>query len=120
MQIMNFPYWPKRVVQGVGTSKEIINEFKAFCGNKCIFFTDDTLLNESLTQDMIESIKSAGYVVNVFSDIEQNPSDRSVAKATEHMTRFNPDFVVYYGGGSVIDLGKAANVVYTHGGVVHD
>lgn len=120
MRITNFPYWPKRVVQGAGTSKEIINEFKTFCGNRCIFYTDDTLLNKSQTQDMIESIKRAGYVVNVFSDIEQNPSDRSVAKATEHMTRFNPDFVVYYGGGSVIDLGKAANIVYTHGGAIHD
>lgn len=44
MRITNFPYWPKRVVQGAGTSKEIINEFKTFCGNRCIFYTDDTLL----------------------------------------------------------------------------
>jgi alcohol dehydrogenase class IV len=120
MQISNFPFWPRRVVQGVGVSKDIVKEFKVFGGSKCIFFTDDTLLSENLTQELIQLIKDAGYIVDIYSDIEQNPSDNSVARATKHLSRINPNFVVYYGGGSVIDLGKAANVLYTHGGEVFD
>ena len=120
MQFTNFPYWPKRIVQGAGMSKEIVNEFNIFGGNRCIFFTDNTLLNESLTQELVAIIKNAGYTIDIYNDIEQNPSDNSVAMAAKHMSHFKPDFIVYYGGGSVIDLGKAANVVYTHGGAVHD
>lgn len=58
--------------------------------------------------------------VYIYDDVEENPSDICVKKAVTYMHQIKPDVLIYYGGGSVIDLGKAANLIYTHGGQIHE
>ena len=120
MEIVNAPYWPNLIIQGCNTSKHLATYTHNFSGNRCIFFTDQILFRENHTQEVIANLHENGYNVAVYCEIEQNPTDTTVEKAVKFMRQTQPHFVIYYGGGSVIDLGKAANVLYTHGGKIHD
>lgn len=120
MKTKNALYWPKSIIQGAGSSESIVTYCRSFSGNRCIFFTDRNLLKMSAVQDMLRKLRNAGYVVEIFSDVEENPSDQLVKEVVTRMSDFRPDFIVSFGGGSVIDLGKASNLVYTHGGKVGD
>lgn len=120
MSINVFPYWPKKVVVGPGAALRLAEEAKNFSGNRIIFFTDRGLADLPKTQEVIGALEAAGYSVDKYFDLEANPTDLSVHKAVDHMHATKPDIMVCYGGGSAIDTGKAANVVYTHGGRVHE
>jgi len=114
------PFWPRKIVLGEGTALKIVDQVKAFEGNKIIFFTDKGLVDLPKTKAVIKSLENGGYVVDVYCDLEANPTDLSVHKAVKYMHDTKPDMMVCYGGGSPIDTGKAANVVYTHGGEVYE
>jgi len=120
MSIVEFPYWPKRVIAGIGTVERIPNEILKLSGKRVVFFTDSNINALPFTKKIITSISDAGFVIDVYTEIEENPSETSVHTAAKYMFEFKPDIVVYFGGGSVIDLGKAANLIYTHGGIINE
>lgn len=113
-------YWPRNAVVGVGAMRTIAEEADRLekKGKKILFFTDEGLIKLDHTQECISILKKAGYEVDIYSNIEANPSDITVHKVVDYMKEHTPDLLVYYGGGSPTDTGKAANVVYTHGGKV--
>ena len=115
-----FPYWPNKIIIGCGARKRVLDEIRKFKGNSVFFCTDKNLLDLPMTYEFINHIKKSGVRVYTYSDIEENPSDCCVEKAVECIKKFKPDVFVYFGGGSVIDLGKAANLVYTHGGQINE
>lgn len=120
MSINAYPYWPRKIVVGAGSALKLADEAKLFEGKKIIFFTDKGLVDLAKTKEVVQALVDAGYSVDVYCDLEANPTDLSVHKAVDHMHETKPDIMVCYGGGSAIDTGKAANVVYTHGGRVHE
>jgi alcohol dehydrogenase class IV len=120
MPIIEFPYWPKKIIAGIGTVEKIPNEILKLSGKRVIFFTDPNLNALPSTQNIVRSISDAGLAIDVYSEIEENPAVTSVHAAVKHMSEFKPDITVYFGGGSVIDLGKAANLIYTHGGIINE
>lgn len=120
MSINAFPYWPKNIVVGPGAAMKIADYIKDYEGKSVIFFTDKGLVDLPKTKEVVKALENAGYSVDVYCDLEANPTDLSVHKAVDHMHQTKPDIMVCYGGGSAIDTGKAANVVYTHGGQVHE
>lgn len=118
MSISTHAYWPKKVVVGAGAALTIPEECKAFEGKKVIFFTDKGIVNLPKTKEIIQALEDGGYTVDVYCDLEANPTDITVHRAVDHMKDTKPEIMVCYGGGSAIDTGKAANVVYNHGGKV--
>ncbi len=52
--------------------------------------------------------------IEVFSDVEPNPSTNTVYKGTEMMANFKPDTVIALGGGSAMDAAKAMWMFYEH------
>ena len=120
MSISVHTYWPKRIVVGAGAALRLADEARRFKGEKIIFFTDRGLVDMPKTLEAVQALRGAGYAVDIYCDLEANPTDKTVHKAVEHMKETRPELMVCYGGGSAIDTGKAANVVYTHGGTVHE
>jgi acetaldehyde dehydrogenase/alcohol dehydrogenase len=50
----------------------------------------------------------------IFSDIEPEPSIETVMSGAERMRKFQPDFIIALGGGSVMDAAKAMWLFYEH------
>lgn len=117
---VNAPYWPRQIIQGVGASQNTAEKLKTFFGPKCVLFTDKTILKQKFIKEIIETLEKNTCNVIIYNDIFPNPTDISVKKAVEFISDVKPDFFLCIGGGSVIDLGKAVNVLYTHGGTIYD
>ena len=52
--------------------------------------------------------------VDVFSDVEPNPSTNTVYKGLERFVDFQPDVIIALGGGSAMDAGKIMWLMYEH------
>lgn len=52
--------------------------------------------------------------IEVFSDVEPDPSSNTVYKGTERMVEFNPDTVIALGGGSAMDAAKGMWMFFEH------
>ena len=52
--------------------------------------------------------------IEVFSDVEPNPSTNTVYAGTKMMVDFQPDTVIALGGGSAMDAAKGMWMFYEH------
>ena len=114
--IGTYQVWPKKLIIGSGSIKQLDNEIRAMNKNRIILFTDEGLREMPIIDEIASGLRSADFDVLLFSDIGPNPTDTMVENAVSKMKEFLPDVIVCVGGGSPIDAAKAANVVYTHGG----
>lgn len=77
--------------------------------------------------EVAKTIKGAVLVTNLdkfgvefFNEFSTNPTTKHVHALVERMNQFSPDVVIGVGGGSTIDVSKAANLVHTNGGIIED
>lgn len=59
-------------------------------------------------------LKDAGMEVELFENVEPDPSVETVMKGAEAMKKFQPDWIVSMGGGSPIDAAKAMWAFYEY------
>lgn len=88
--------------------------------SRVVVITDRVMKDLPLVAGMVDRLRSEGISVSIFGEIGPNPVEEMVHNAAAFMKEVKPEIIVCLGGGSPIDAGKAANVVYTHGGVVND
>ncbi len=60
------------------------------------------------------------HEVRLLSGVSSDPSILSVNAALETVRKIQPDWVIALGGGSVLDTAKAASLLASHPGDVHD
>lgn len=65
-------------------------------------------------------MKASGIEVEVFTDVEANPSVATVDKATEAYKKAGATSIVAFGGGSPMDVAKAVGVLAKYGGEIGD
>ena len=59
-------------------------------------------------------LKEAGIEVELFENVEPDPSVETVMKGAEAMRKFDPDWIISMGGGSPIDAAKAMWAFYEY------
>ncbi len=59
-------------------------------------------------------LKEAGMEVELFENVEPDPSVETVMKGAETMRKFQPDWIIAMGGGSPIDAAKAMWTFYEY------
>ena len=101
-------------MKGLG---KIINDLDK---RRVVVITDNDIKSLPFIADTVDLLKSEGIEVSLFSDVGSNPTVEMVDNAAAFMKEEKPDAIVCIGGGSSIDTGKAANVIYTHGGSAAD
>ncbi|MFM7114819.1 MAG: iron-containing alcohol dehydrogenase family protein [Planctomycetota bacterium] len=107
-----------RLVSGAGCLGELP---KVLAGKRSIsIFTDSGLRNAGHPQRATSLLESAGHRVAVFDSTEENPDSRHVESARDFIASVRPDAIVAIGGGSSMDLAKAANLIHCCGGRVGD
>lgn len=76
-----------------------------------LLVTDATIVNLGLIDKTYKMLKESGKHVEVFSDVEADPSYNTVLAATDICKRLNCELVIGFGGGSSLDVAKLVSVL---------
>lgn len=102
---------------GDGLSKDFSSELAALGVSNALVISDATLAKKGLLGPVVDGIKNGGVqVVGPFTDVPANSSLKVVRQVADLAIKNAADGVIAFGGGSVLDTAKAANIIITHGG----
>jgi acetaldehyde dehydrogenase/alcohol dehydrogenase len=81
-------------------------------GQRALIVTDPTMVKLGYADRVAYYLKQANLAVEVFSDVEPDPSTDTVKRGVAFMRKYQPDVIVSLGGGSPIDAAKAMWLFY--------
>ncbi len=81
---------------------------------RALVVTDGFLYNNGYADSTINTLKSHGVEVDVFYEVEADPTLSIVRKGVNLCNSFKPDVIVALGGGSPMDAAKIMWVMYEH------
>jgi alcohol dehydrogenase len=99
---------PREIYYGAGALKSVTNVL----GKRVLVVTDSGVKAQGLADKLEEIIKGQGADLAVFDQVEPDPSRETIGKILVQAQDFQPDLLIGFGGGSSIDAGKAAWVLY--------
>lgn len=79
---------------------------------RAMIVTDPTMVRLGFVHKVTDYLEQAGMDVEIFSDVEPDPTTETVYRGVELMRRFQPDVIVAFGGGSPIDAAKGMWLFY--------
>jgi alcohol dehydrogenase class IV len=79
-------------------------------GRRASIITDETMVKD--VDPLVGTMKDAGVMVDVWDGAKPEPWLEIASTASEALRNFDPQIIVAFGGGSVIDTAKAAWVLY--------
>ncbi|MGO9310004.1 MAG: iron-containing alcohol dehydrogenase family protein [Spirochaetia bacterium] len=113
-------YTPTRILVGEKTLSQIGDQARRL-GKKALLVTGRTSMKSSgYTARVSRFLEQAGLRVEVFDQVDSNPSRETVKSGGELATRAKIDLVVGLGGGSALDVAKGIALVAAHGGDIWD
>ncbi|MEE1057644.1 MAG: iron-containing alcohol dehydrogenase [Acutalibacteraceae bacterium] len=102
---------PRDLYHGKGS----LQELKNLKGSKAIVVVGGGSMKRfGFLQQAVDYLKEAGMEVQLFENVEPDPSVETVMKGAAVMTEFQPDWIVAMGGGSPIDAAKAMWAFYEY------
>ena len=107
-------FLPPRIEFGDGAIQNLGDHVKAFDGKKPFLVSDAGVINAGILAKAIDALEASGLSYTLYSDIEPNPTDISVAHGVETYKTDACDVVIAVGGGSVMDAAKAIRLLTTH------
>ncbi len=110
---------PRQVLFGAG-QRRALGAVTAALGSRALVCTDARFGGTREFAELIRLLRDAGLRVTVFDEVLPDVPVHQVRQAAQLAARVEPDVVVGMGGGSCLDLAKAAAVVLTHGGEASD
>jgi len=96
---------------GRGQAKHSCKEIFKQLGSRILFITDKGLISLGLTNPTIEELKKMGSVVEIFDDVEADPSQKTLLKAIDTGKKFKATGVIGFGGGSSMDVAKLSALI---------
>ncbi|MCT8266362.1 bifunctional acetaldehyde-CoA/alcohol dehydrogenase [Afifella sp. JA880] len=81
---------------------------------RCLIVTDKFLFESGAVSETISLLKNLGLEVEVFYEVNADPTLETVRKATSLANAFKPDVILAQGGGSPMDAAKIMWVMYEH------
>ena len=109
---------PQNIIVGAGTMAKVPECAKKLGGSHAMLISGPTLRKMGIVDKAADYLKEAGMQVDIFTDVEANPSVTTVEKATEAFKETGADFIVALGGGSPMDVAKAVGVTAKFGGSI--
>jgi len=93
---------------------------RTILGKRALIVTDKNIVKLGLADLVCKELKEANIEYKIFEDVEPDPSLDTVRKAAKMAEGYNPDWIIGLGGGSCLDAGKAAFLVYCVPGLEPD
>ena len=103
---------PKSVYFRRGCVVEALKELEG--SKRALLVTDSYLFRNGHADQIIALLKDRGLEVEVFFQVEADPTLAQVRKGVEIAAAFQPDVIVAFGGGSPMDAAKILWVMYEH------
>lgn len=118
---MVFPFrLPEVIYLGKGAIENLSNEVKKFNATRVLLITDAGVQKAGLDKQVIEIIERGGAQVEVYADVEAEPSTDTVDRVGQLVRENSYQLLVGLGGGSPMDVTKGASVLATNGGSIKD
>lgn len=111
---------PTRIVFGVGKIAELGQLAQTLGVKRVLVVSDPGVMAAGHTGRGITSLKDAGFGVEMFEGVEENPTTDHVAAGLAVAKEFHPGLIVGLGGGSSMDCAKGINFLYSCGGRMQD
>jgi alcohol dehydrogenase class IV len=109
-----------RVLSGAGAVAEIGPTLAAQDHKNILIVTDQGIVGAGLLAPVTQSVQDAGVAVSVFADVKADPEESIVDAVVAAYRDSESDGLLAVGGGSSLDVAKAAGVVVANGGAVAD
>ena len=111
---------PTKIYLGIGAHQRLPEICRDLRVDHLFLLSDGGVISTDFFGAVEKILKENEIRYETFSDIEPDPSDRTVEKAYEIYKANQPTAFITLGGGSTIDVGKAVAILATNGGRIHD
>jgi alcohol dehydrogenase len=113
--LLKFSYFlPTKLSFGFGAIEEIGDEAKALGGKNALLVTDKVMVKTGIVKKVIENLSGLG--LEVFDEVEPEPRIEVAQAVADKVRSGGYDIVVGIGGGSSMDMAKAAAGFATNDG----
>lgn len=109
-----------KIFLGIGAYKKLPELLDGLNSDDVFLLSDNGVASTDFFRLVKDTLKESNIRFKVFTDIETDPSDKTVEKAFEIYQESKPSALITLGGGSTIDVGKAVAILVTNGGRIHD
>ena len=109
----NFNTTP-RIIYGPNVAKDA-GSYAKLMGNRILLVTDKGLSDLGLYEDLLRNLEKHGAKVNIFDDVEADPSLQTLEKAIKFGKEIACTGVLGFGGGSSMDVAKLSALVLGSG-----
>ena len=110
----------RRTVMGRGKAAQLAQEVELLGGGPVLAAVDPVVLEKEVAAPSLASLEAAGIQYQVYSDITREPEASEADRAAQAARELGARVVVGIGGGSALDLAKAAAVLATNPGQAQD
>ena len=112
MNLNNFTFNTTSGIRfGSGTSVSSSQEISKILGSNILFITDKDLMSLKLTEPTLNQLKKFSSKVEIFEDVEADPSLKTLLKSIEIGKKMNATGVIGFGGGSSMDVAKLTSLI---------
>ena len=112
MNLNNFTFITTSGIRfGNGTSKSCVSEISQKLGPNILFITDKDLMSLKLTEPTLIELNKLSSKVEVFQDVEADPSLKTLMNAIEIGKKNKITGVIGFGGGSSMDVAKLTSLI---------
>ncbi len=111
---------PQNVIFGKGGLHELPQAAKKMQKKKALIISGPHLQKRGMVEKCRDALKAAEIESEAFTETEGNPGTETVEKAAEAYRKSGAEFIVAFGGGSPLDVAKAAGVLAVYGGRITD
>ena len=95
---------------GSGQAKDCCKEISNKLGQRILFVSDEGLMSLGLADNTLKELQKMSSV-QIFDEVESDPSQKTLLKAIEAGKKFNATGVIGFGGGSSMDVAKLAALI---------
>ena len=96
---------------GSGMSKICVEEISKKLGPNVLLITDKGLMSLNLTEPTLTELNKYSSIVEVFQDVEADPSIKTLLQSIEVGKKINATGVIGFGGGSSMDVAKLTSLI---------
>ncbi|MGL6225333.1 MAG: bifunctional acetaldehyde-CoA/alcohol dehydrogenase [Thermoguttaceae bacterium] len=111
---------PEKVYFKYGCLHEALRDLSDDGRKRAFIVTDRYLQNAGMLNELVEFLQEMHIKIEIFADVEPDPTLATAYKGKERMQAFKPDTIIAIGGGSPMDAAKIMWLLYEHPEVEFD